>query len=165
MRPRTIRDPVWGNIRLGAEAAKVVDTPEFQRLRRVKQLGVTHLVYPGGVHSRFLHAVGVYHLVSTAITHLEREGHLDALSDEDRADIPVVHLAALLHDVGHYAFSHAMEELRPESMLGHHEEIATQFLEAGPIKGVLANHGPDVVQRIGKLICGESTHPLQGLIA
>ena len=165
MRPRTIRDPVWGNIRLGAEAAKIVDTPEFQRLRRVKQLGVTHLVYPGGVHSRFLHAVGVYHLVSTAIAHLEREGHLDALSDEDRADIPVVHLAALLHDVGHYAFSHAMEELRPESMLGHHEEIATQFLEAGPIKGVLANHGPDVVQRIGKLICGESTHPLQGLIA
>jgi len=165
MRPRTIRDPVWGNIRLGAEAATIVDTPEFQRLRRVKQLGVTHLAYPGGVHSRFLHAVGVYHLVSVAVTHLEREGHLNALSDEDRADIPVVRLAALLHDVGHYAFSHAMEELRPESMLGHHEEIATQFLEADPIKDVLDHYGPDAVQRIGKLICGESTHPLQGLIA
>ena len=164
MRPRTIRDPVWGNIRLGAEAAEIVDAPEFQRLRRVKQLGVAHLAYPGGVHSRFLHAVGVYHLVSVAVTHLERDGHLDSLSLEDREAIPIVRLAALLHDVGHYAFSHAMEELRPESVLGHHEEIATQFLEADSIKGVLDHYGPDTVARVGKLIRGESRHALQGLV-
>ena len=54
----TIRDPLWQNVTLDAAAAAVVDTPEFQRLRRVKQLGFAHLVYPGAVHNRFLHALG-----------------------------------------------------------------------------------------------------------
>ena len=69
---RTVRDPLWQNVHLEAAAAAVVDTPEFQRLRRVKQLGFAHLVYPGAVHNRFLHALGVYHLTGRAIDTLER---------------------------------------------------------------------------------------------
>ncbi len=164
-RPRTIRDPLWGNIHVDADAAEILDSPQYQRLRRVKQLGFAHLVYPGGVHTRFLHALGVYHLVGRAIRNLERNGHLDGLDDAEAAAIPAVRLAALLHDVGHYAFSHAMEELGPESIPEHHEEIAAHFLRAAPIQSVLDRYGSGTIDQIGDLILGVSTHPLQGLVA
>lgn len=164
-RIRTIRDPLWGNVRVDQDAAEILDAPQFQRLRRVKQLGFAHLVYPGGVHNRFLHALGVYHLVSRAISCLERDGHLEALTTEDLDELPVVRLGALLHDVGHYAFSHAVEELGPGAIPGDHEEIAARFMAADPIRRVLERHGPDAAARIGALIRGKSSHPLQGLIS
>ncbi len=163
-RPRTIRDPLWGNIRVDGDAAAILDAPQFQRLRRVKQLGLAHLVYPGGVHSRFLHALGVYHLATRAINALERAGRLEALTAAERDQLPVIRLAALLHDVGHYAFSHAMEELGPETIPAHHEEIAARFLEAEPIRSVLEGHGAGAAQLIARLIRGTSSHPLQGLV-
>ena len=164
-RPRTIRDPLWGNVHVDADAAEILDAPQFQRLRRVKQLGFAHLVYPGGVHNRFLHALGVYHLVSRAIFSLERDGHLAPLSAAERDELPVVRLGALLHDVGHYAFSHAVEELGPGSIPGDHEEIAARFMAARPIRRVLERYGADAAARIGALIRGGSGHPLQGLIS
>ena len=164
-RVRTIRDPLWGNVRLDADAAEILDAPQFQRLRRVKQLGFAHLVYPGGVHNRFLHALGVYHLVSRAISCLERDGHIETLGAADLDELPIVRLGALLHDVGHYAFSHAVEELGPKSIPGDHEEIALRFMAAGPIRRVLERYGPDAAARIGALIRGRSGHPLQGLIS
>ncbi|MDE2944158.1 MAG: HD domain-containing protein [Gemmatimonadota bacterium] len=164
-RIRTIRDPLWGNVRVDEDAAEILDAPQFQRLRRVKQLGFAHLVYPGGVHNRFLHALGVYHLVSRAISRLERDGHLEALDAGDMDELPVVRLGALLHDVGHYAFSHAVEELGPSAIPGDHEEIAARFMAADPIRRVLDRHGPNVAARIGALIRGKSGHPLQGLIS
>ena len=150
---------------MDADAAEILDSPQYQRLRRVKQLGFAHLVYPGGVHSRFLHALGVYHLVGRAMGDLERNGHLDVLDEAETAALPAVRLAALLHDVGHYAFSHAMEELGPESIPEHHEEIAAHFLRAEPIQAVLDRYGPKTVEQIGDLILGVSKHPLQGLVA
>ncbi|MXX68784.1 MAG: HD domain-containing protein [Gemmatimonadales bacterium] len=164
-RIRTIRDPLWGNVRVEQDAAEILDAPQFQRLRRVKQLGFAHLVYPGGVHNRFLHALGVYHLVSRAISCLERDGHLEVLDAEDMGELPVVRLGALLHDVGHYAFSHALEELGPGAIPGDHEEIAARFMAADPIRRVLERRGPDAAARIGALIRGQSQHPLQGLIS
>lgn len=164
-RIRTIRDPLWGNVRVDEDAAEILDAPQFQRLRRVKQLGFAHLVYPGGVHNRFLHALGVYHLVSRAISRLHRDGHLEALDAEDMDELPVVRLGALLHDVGHYAFSHAVEELGPSAIPGDHEEIAARFMAADPIRRVLERYGPDAAARIGALIRGKSGHPLQGLIS
>jgi HD superfamily phosphohydrolase len=162
---RTVRDPLWQNVHLAAAAAAVVDTPEFQRLRRVKQLGFAHLVYPGAVHNRFLHALGVYHLTGRAIETLDRKGHLERLDDLSRRTIPEIRLAALLHDVGHYAFSHAMEELEPDAIPGHHEEVADQFLESPGIRAALEGLGTGAVQRIGDLIRGRSSHPLQGLVS
>lgn len=164
-RIRTIRDPLWGNVRVDEDAAEILDAPQFQRLRRVKQLGFAHLVYPGGVHNRFLHALGVYHLVSRAISFLERDGHLEALTAEDIAELPIVRLGALLHDVGHYAFSHAVEELGPQAIPGDHEEIAARFMAADPIRRVLERYGPNAAARISALIRGQSGHPLQGLIS
>ncbi|MFW6192470.1 MAG: HD domain-containing protein [Gemmatimonadota bacterium] len=164
-RPRTVRDPLWHNIRLGPEAAAVVDAPEFQRLRRVKQLGFAHLVYPGAVHTRFLHALGVHHLCRRALDALGSEGELDRLGPDARELLPLLPLAALLHDVGHYAFSHAMEEVEPDSLPGHHEEVADRFLEAEGIRGALESVHPDGPGLVGDLIRGRSEHPLQGLIA
>jgi len=164
-RLRTIRDPLWGNIRVDGDAAAILDTARFQRLRGVKQLGLAHLVYPGAVHTRFLHALGVYHLVGRAIESLSAHGASGAMERSERDAIPLVRLAALLHDVGHYAFSHAMEELGLETIPAHHEELASRFLEADSIRSALEPHGPDAPARIGELIRGESTHPLQGLIA
>jgi hypothetical protein len=162
---RTVRDPLWQNVQLEACAAAVVDTPEFQRLRRVKQLGFAHFVYPGAVHNRFLHALGVYHLTGRAIDALERKGCLQELDDLSRRTIPEIKLAALLHDVGHYAFSHAMEELEPEAIPGHHEQVADRFLASPGIQEALEEQGSGAAQRIGDLIRGRSQHPLQGLVS
>lgn len=161
----TVRDPVWGNIPLEREAAALIDTSSFQRLRRVKQLGFAHLVYPGAVHSRFMHALGVYHLTRRALGALARHGALETLSEDESARVPLVALAALLHDVGHYAFSHAMEEVEPDSIPGHHEEVAGLFLNAEPIRAVLTSIAPDGPDFVAELIRGRSAHPLQGLIS
>jgi hypothetical protein len=162
---RTVRDPVWQNIQLDAAAAAIVDTPEFQRLRRVKQLGFAHLVYPGAIHTRFLHALGVHHLTGRAIDALQSRGALAALDADQVAGLPIVRLAALLHDIGHYPFSHAMEELEAGAIPGHHEEMADRFLAASGIRRVLAGVAPDAAARIGALIRGTSDHPLQGLVS
>ncbi len=164
-KPRTVRDPVWGNISLDREAAGVVDAPQFQRLRRVKQLGFAHLVYPGAVHTRFMHALGVYHLTRRALAILARKGVLGALAPVEEERLPLVPLAALLHDVGHYAFSHAMEEVEPDSIPGHHEEVAARFLDADPIRHLLERRSRDATDFVAELIRGRSDHPLQGLIS
>ena len=164
-RARTVRDPLWHNVRLDADAAAVVDTPEFQRLRRVKQLGFAHLVYPGAVHTRFLHALGVHYLTRRALADLEERGALETLDADEREALPLIPLAALLHDVGHYAFSHAMEEVEPDSLPGHHEEVADRFLKADAIREALERVHPEGPARIGDLIRGRSEHPLQGLIS
>ncbi len=162
---RTVRDPLWQNIGLGPAAAAIVDTPEFQRLRHVKQLGFAHLVYPGAFHTRFLHALGVYHLTGRAIDALRSRGALAELTSDETEAIPVVRLAALLHDIGHYAFSHAMEELEADAIPGHHEELADRFLAAPAIRTILASVSPNAAHLIGELIRGESNHPLQGLVS
>ena len=95
-----VRDPLWNNIRLEPEALAVIDTPAFQRLRYVRQLGHAFLVYPGATHTRFEHALGTYHLAGRVT------------QDRD------VRLAALLHDIGHYPFSHALEEAGLPRCLG-----------------------------------------------
>ncbi len=164
-RGRTVRDPVWRNVRLEPEAAAIVDAPAFQRLRRVKQLGFAHLVYPGAVHTRFGHALGVYHLTARAIGALEARDELARLDRAAREALPLVRLAALLHDVGHYAFSHAMEELGPEAIPGHHEEMAARFLGADGIRETLEGLGAEAVPRVARLIRGADDHPLQGLVS
>jgi len=153
-----IRDPIWNNIRVDTLALELVDTPVFQRLRYVRQLGLTHLVYPGATHTRFQHALGAYHLCRIAIVLLRDRGIAD-VSDEECA---ITTIAALLHDVGHYPFSHALEEIGAT----HHEEVATALITEGPVASILRNHlGENAPERITALIRGTSDTPLQGLVA
>ncbi len=154
-----IRDPLWDNIRLDGVAVAVLDTPAVQRLRYVRQLGHAFLVYPGATHSRFEHALGAYHLTRLALASLEERGELAAVPDEDRV---AVRLAALLHDIGHFPFSHGLEEAGFPS----HEALGVAKLERGELGALLGAAGiPGLASRIGDLIRGRSPSPLQGLIS
>ncbi len=132
----------------------------FQRLRYVRQLGLAHLVYPGATHTRFEHALGAYHLARRTLAVLGDRRELDGVVDDtERA---VVIAAALLHDVGHYPFSHALEEIGAQ----HHEEAARPLITTGEIADELrASIAPDAPERVYALIRGQSASPLQGLIS
>jgi HD superfamily phosphohydrolase len=98
-------DPVYGFISIpSALVYDLISHPYFQRLRYIKQLGMTHLVYPGALHTRFHHAIGAMHLMSLALEVLRNKGHEISAEEEEAATI-----AILLHDIGHGPFSHALE--------------------------------------------------------
>lgn len=154
-----IRDPLWDNITLDAAAVGVLDTPAIQRLRYVRQVGHAFLVYPGATHSRFEHALGAYHLTRRALTSLEQRGELEGVGEAERR---AVALAALLHDIGHYPFSHGLEEAGFLS----HEAQGEARLREGLLGGRLRELGGEaLIEEIGRLIRGRSASPLQGLIS
>jgi HD superfamily phosphohydrolase len=154
-----IRDPLWDNIRLDGAAIALLDTAPMQRLRYVRQLGHAFLVYPGATHTRFEHALGAYHLTRHALASLEERGELAEVPEEDRV---AARLAALLHDIGHYPFSHTLEE----AAFPHHEGLGVARLGREPLAGELARIGiPDLAGRIGRLITGQSPSAVRGLIS
>ncbi len=159
MPPIIIRDPLWNNIRVDARALRLIDTGVFQRLRYVRQLGLAYLVYPGATHTRFEHALGAYHLAGRTLALLEERGELAQVAADERE---VVRAAALLHDVGHYPYSHALEEIGAL----HHEEVARPLITEGQAADELREAiAADAPARVYSLIRGESESPLQGLIS
>ncbi|MEO8200318.1 MAG: HD domain-containing protein [Gemmatimonadota bacterium] len=154
-----VRDPLWDNIRVDRDVMRLIDSPPVQRLRYVRQLGHAFLVYPGATHSRFEHALGTYHLTKLALAALEERGELIHVPDEQQL---AVRLAALLHDIGHYPFSHALEEAGFLS----HEELGVRLLGEGELAEGLARFGvPELSSEVGQLIRGQSLKPLGGLIS
>jgi HD superfamily phosphohydrolase len=154
-----LRDPLWNNIRLDPLAVSLIDTPAFQRLRYVRQLGLAFLVYPGATHSRFEHALGTFHLARRALSLLDERGELAGISADD---CMLIRVAALLHDIGHYPFSHALEEIGAL----HHEQVARPLIAGGAIGDLLRTHvGVDAPEHILALVGGDSAHPLQRLIS
>ncbi|MBL7899574.1 MAG: HD domain-containing protein, partial [Crocinitomicaceae bacterium] len=120
---KIINDPVHGFITIPHELIyDIIEHPYFQRLRRIKQLGLSHLVYPGANHTRFHHALGAMHLMVKAIDVLRNKG-VD-ITDEERLGAIA---AILLHDVGHGPFSHTLEHSLLEKV--HHEEMSLLFME------------------------------------
>lgn len=102
---KIINDPVYGFITIPTELIfDLVEHPYFQRLRYIKQLGMTHLVYPGALHTRFHHALGALHLIGLAVETLRGKGTVISAEEEE-----AVQIAILLHDIGHGPFSHALE--------------------------------------------------------
>lgn len=124
-----VRDPIHGFIDLSPVEAALVDTRAVQRLRRVKQLGLTHLVYPGAEHSRFVHSLGACHVAGLLGSSLSRAGWT--------GNIALVRVCALLHDLGHPPFSHAGERGVP------HEAMTLALVRSGEVADVLAAHGLD----------------------
>ncbi len=157
-----VRDPLWNNIRLDADALALVDTPAVQRLRYVRQLGHAFLVYPGATHTRFEHALGAYHLARRALTQLaDAAGGPGAGVAIDPDEARLVRLAALLHDIGHYPFSHALEE----AGLPRHEGLAERHLTGGELATVLERLGVRP-ERLLALIRGSGINaPLAGLVS
>jgi len=120
---KIINDPVYGFINIPSELVfDLISHPFFQRLRYIKQLGMTHLVYPGALHTRFHHALGAMHLMSLAIEVLRSKGHDITKTEEEAATI-----AILLHDIGHGPFSHALEHSLVKGV--QHEDISMLIME------------------------------------
>ena len=124
MPERIYRDPVHNIIRLQTDSdegelmMRLIDAAEFQRLRRIKQLGLGLYTYQGAEHSRFTHSLGAFHLMTRV---LDRLGETYPIDPEDRI---AARAAALLHDVGHGSFSHVMEKV----LNFHHERWTVQVI-------------------------------------
>jgi len=119
---KIINDPVYGFIGLPFEIVfDLFEQPYFQRLRRIRQLGLTHYVYPGANHTRFQHALGAAHLMDSAIEIIRSKGH--EITDEEAE---AASIAILLHDIGHGPFSHALEHSIIEGT--NHENLSLLFM-------------------------------------
>lgn len=119
---KIINDPVHGFITIDDEFIyQLISHPSFQRLRRIKQMALAYLVYPGAVHTRLHHALGAYHLMCNAVAELKSKGH-EISKEEELA----VKIAILLHDIGHGPFSHALEH---NIVNIHHEKISLAIME------------------------------------
>ncbi len=119
---KIFNDPVYGFVSLPFEIIyDLIDHPYFQRLRRIKQLGLTNLVYPGALHTRFHHAMGAMHLMGQAIDVLRSKGN--KITDEEAEGVTI---AILLHDIGHGPFSHALENSIVSNI--HHEVLSELFM-------------------------------------
>ena len=119
---KIVNDPVYGFITIQYELLfDIIEHPWFQRLRRIRQLGLTDYVYPGAQHTRFHHALGAMHLMSLAIESLRSKGH--EITDEENL---AAQAAILLHDIGHGPFSHALENSIVNGL--NHEELSLLFM-------------------------------------
>ncbi len=122
----SIRDPLWKDVHLSEELKRIYLTPAVQKLGRIKQLGPTFHLYPGAVHTRLGHSLGVYHISYTILTNLLRQslssGEDTILSEEGMRTFLC---ASLLHDIGHFPFAHSLKELPLRS----HETIAASLIE------------------------------------
>src|SRR5918992_5792089 len=152
MPERIYRDPVHNIIRLRTDSAegalmmRLIDTPEFQRLRRIKQLGLGLYTYQGAEHSRFTHSLGAFHLMTRVLDRFKEQYRIDS------NDLAAARAAALLHDVGHGSFSHVMEKV-----LGfHHEAWTVQAVlsEETGIGQVLRSYSEELPERVASIIEG-----------
>lgn len=120
---KIINDPVYGFISIESEVIfDLIEHPYFQRLRHIKQLGLTDLVYPGALHTRFHHALGAMHLMGVVLDNLRNKG-IEISKEEYEAS----QIAILLHDIGHGPFSHALEETLIEGV--KHESLSYLFMK------------------------------------
>ena len=120
---KIINDPVYGFITIDDDLIfKIIAHPYYQRLRRIHQMAMAHLVYPGAVHTRLHHSLGAYHLMCNALTELKSKG-VDITPKEEQA----AKIAILLHDIGHGPFSHALENVLIEGM--QHEAISLLIMK------------------------------------
>lgn len=120
---KIFNDPVYGFITVPSELVfKLIDHPFFQRLRRIRQLGLTNLVYPGALHTRFHHAIGAMHLMRDAVEVIRSKGH--KITD-DEAEGALI--AILLHDIGHGPFSHALEHSLVHNIT--HEDLSALIMD------------------------------------
>lgn len=139
IKKKFIRDSVYGDIRLNEIEVEVMDNPQFQRLRRIKQLGLISLIYPGANHTRFEHSIGTMHIASKLADKL----------DLNQADKELVRISALLHDIGHGPFSHVSEGV----LSFPHEELTKYVIKNTAIRDIIEQKFD--IDKIIEIINGE----------
>ncbi|KAI1890241.1 hypothetical protein AGOR_G00151690 [Albula goreensis] len=159
---KVFNDPIHGHIALHPLLVRIIDTPQFQRLRSIKQLGGTYFVYPGAAHNRFEHSIGVCHLAGELVQVLKnRQPKLDI----DDRDILCVQIAGLCHDLGHGPFSHLFDgmvipKILPNSKWKHEqasEKMFVHLVEVNDLESVMKHYGlvlPADLEFIKELING-----------
>ncbi|WP_317636588.1 HD domain-containing protein [Xylocopilactobacillus apicola] len=162
-REKVIRDPVHNYIHIRQKIIRnLIDTPEFQRLRRIKQLGTTSFTFPGAEHSRFTHSLGVFEITQTICDNFEQNYKSSSSQDGlwDDSNRLVALCAALLHDVGHGAFSHIFEDIFHTD----HEKITGQIITdpTTQINQVLSEIDPKFPAEVASII--DHTHPNQQIV-
>ena len=147
-----IRDPVHGYIYANELECNIIDSPVFQRLRKIRQLATAHLTYPGALHTRFEHCIGSMYLAKRAANHLKSQ----EIINEDMSN--ELSIAALLHDIGHGPFSHLFEEVLHEKGMTH-ENITDRIIRETEIADILSKFGVNV-KKFSSLCVGTSkNHP------
>lgn len=171
--PVRIRDPIHGFIHLSRSELKLVESRAFRRLRHIKQLALTYLVYPGAMHTRFEHSLGVMELATRAFEAIQKKSGELLNSNLQKIGMKVdqakslLRATALLHDVGHLPFSHGGESVLPKSSNGEpatHEQVSIAFIREDELSDLL-DHDlyPGVVEHIA-LLLGEGQVPPELLI-
>ena len=147
MRDQRVRDPIHNLIGFSSKSEedqllwRLLQTPEMQRLRRIKQLGFSEFVYPGATHSRLSHALGAMHMARRMLGVFERNQIFEQ-NDAHNLMRKATLAAALLHDVGHGPYSHVFEDVRREMGLPEaHEDYTRQILESENISRILKEGG------------------------
>jgi len=149
----TIRDPVHGFIRADPLEAALINSRPVQRLRFIRQLGLTYMVYPGAEHSRFSHALGAMELAGRVYDALAAKSSGRLPPGPNAVERRAVRAAALLHDIGHAPFSHSAEELFDQGI--DHEEMTRRLIAGSEISAVFARHGGVLdARRVASLIAG-----------
>lgn len=156
-RLQRIRDPLYNLIEFGENSFddamwKVIQTKEFQRLRRIRQLGFSEFVYPGATHTRFAHSLGVYHMARRLMEIIRRQQ--DGF-DEARSEMALA--AALVHDLGHGPFSHAFEDVGRtlDIQLANHETVTAWLLREGDVSKALKTRGSGFDDDVSAVIASE----------
>jgi uncharacterized protein len=153
-RPKNIWDAIWGQVELADDEWALIGLPAFQRLRRIHQLAMTSLVFPGANHTRFEHSIGTAHVagrVSDRLLALRQRGEQAAeFSDSDKT---LARLAALLHDIGHGPFSHVSDPFLGRH--GHERVGAMAVLMHEPIRDIVESGRPGAAEAIAAILRGE----------
>lgn len=150
-----IRDPLYGFIPFTKEEMSIIDTPLFQRLRRVHQLALTKYVYPSAEHSRFVHSIGVMHCATRVYEGVMEHRETDIDFEPNEKNIKTLRYAALLHDIGHLPFSHAVESQWLHGL--KHEDVSMFIINNySPIADIIDNdpagiNKQDVAALLGKM--------------
>jgi len=153
----TVRDALYDRIPLAAEETALIGTRAFQRLERIQQLGFVSRIWPGAKHARFEHSLGVLHLSRLALAHLRTTPGGTWITDEDARTHTA---AALLHDIGHYPFSHAIEELGPPIL--SHEQVGRRIIEGPEIASILRAVWSVDPQRVAAIVAPDGYDLLPG---
>jgi hypothetical protein len=152
-----IRDPLHDIIKFDGNEFehslwRVIQTRPFQRLRRIKQLGFSELIFPGATHTRFAHSIGVFHTARQLMSVIERHMGIGSASRESRARVAIA--AALVHDVGHGMFSHVFEDVGKRLNIGmmRHEDVSKKIIQDSEIAECLNKNGSGFANDVATLI-------------